>query len=315
MFSAVDVAGHPRDMGLAQGRALAYSVREAAAHRGLATKRRRWPSLAPFTSGPVRSAGVARETIRHYTHLAERMDGVARGAGVPVDTILVLHARTACLGDDAIETQPAVSISAIGLHDSPGVTLARSLPSRLFGDGGIVVRRSSPAVGFESVELAQPWLASSLAGVNAAGLAACMVPLPATSGPVVAGPSPLLLVQECLQRFESVETALDWATSRPAWGFGTLLVADADGARAAVHFEGAKRRHERADEAPLAAGRPERIADALRDAAGSERLLDEKALCPPDEAAAGAWVRLIPTRRSLELRRPGAPREELLVEV
>lgn len=317
MLCVVESAGHPRDMGLDQGRALSAPVRAAAAGAGLPVHRRRLPSLAPFTSGPVRSDGVARETIRHYTHLAERMDGLARGAGVPIDSILSLHAKTACLDTSDLEARPAVAISAIGLQDSPGVTLARSLPGASRLGSSVVVRRSRPAVGFESAEVTVPWLASALAGVNDAGLTACIVPMPSANGEAaLAAPSPILLVQESLQRFESVEAAVDWASSRPAWGFATLLLADADGERAAVCFEGGDRRVERAADAPQAAGRPGRIVDALCEAAAGERVLDEKALCPPDDSAsAQAWVRLVPTRRSLEIKRPSGPREELRVEV
>jgi hypothetical protein len=316
MFFAVEASGHPRDMGLAQGRVLGHAVRERLQRADLPARRRRMPALSAFASGPVRGAGAGRETIRHYTHLAERIDGLARGAGVPVDSVLTLHARTHAMEAGDLETRPAVALAAIGLQDSPGATLARSLPGAGEPGSTLVVRRSRPAVGFESVEVTLPWLVSALAGVNEAGLTACLVPDDRHHAAAARAPSPLLLVQECLQRFESVEAGVDWACSRPASGFATLLLADANGARAAVRYAGEEHRAERAGDAPLVAGRPERLADALREAAGVDRILDEKALCPPDESTSPpAWVRLIPTRRTLELRRPSGPREELLVQV
>jgi len=317
MLLSFEATGHPRDMGRDQGRALAHAIRDHLERAGLPTRRRRRPSLAPFASGPVRGAGTGRETIRHYTHLAERIDGLARGASVPVDSILAMHTGTMAIDQGDTETRAAVALSAVGLEDSPGVTLARSLPGDPIAAASVVVRRSRPAVGFESVEVTLPWLVTSMGGVNEAGLAVCMV-----AGSVDAeatprdGPSPILLVQECLQRFESIAAAVDWSSNRPAWGFATLLLADADGARATVRFAGDVRRVERGDDAPQVAGRPERLADALRESAESTRTLDEKALCPPDDAAASpAYVRLTPTRRTLELHRPANPGESLLVQV
>jgi hypothetical protein len=317
MFFVVDAAGHPRDMGLSQGRLLGHAVGERIRRAGLPGRRRRWPSLAPFASGPVRGTGIGRETIRHFAHLTERMDGLARGAGVPVDSVLSLHGRVCALDGLDVETQPAVALSAVGLQDSPGATLARSLPGAGSPGSTLVVRRSRPAVGFESLEVTLPWLVSSLAGVNEAGLTACFVPVErAAAAPAAAAPPPVLLVQECLQRFESVEAALDWCAHRPVDGWATVLLADANGARARVDFAGAERRAGRAGEAPAVAGGPERLADALREAAAGARILDEKALCPPDDStSSSAWVRLYPNRRTLELRRPAGPRESLSIEI
>jgi len=316
MFFVARTAGHPRDMGHDQGRTLAHAVQSRLQTAGLPLRRRRWPTLAPFTSGSVRGQGVGRETIRHYTHLAERMAGLAQGAGVPLDGVLLLHAGAVALGEGDVETRDAVALSAVGLEDAPGVTIALSVSGASDPGRAAVVRRSRPAVGFESVELTLPWLATALAGVNEAGLAAAIVPVAREPGALPCAPPPILLVQECLQRFTSLDGALDWARRRPAAGFATLLVGDADGARAAVHFAGAARRVERAGLAPQVAGTPARIADALREAAAGSRTLDEKALCPPDDALAPpAYVRIVATRRSLELCRPGTPREELLLQI
>jgi hypothetical protein len=316
MFFAAESSGHPRDMGLDQGRCLEAAIRERVERAGLLARRSRVPSLAAFASGPVRGSGPGREMIRHYPHLAERMDGLARGARVPVDSIIALHSATVAVGMGDVETRPAVAIAALGLEDSPGATLARSLPGSGEPGSTIVVRRSRPAVGFESVELTLPWLVAALCGMNEAGLAACFVsdhPAPGVPDP---GPVPVLLVQESLQRFESVDASIDWACSRPASGFGTLLLADANGSRGSVVFAGRERNATRVADGPLVAGQPERIVDALREAAAGERVLDEKALCPPDDFSnSPAWVRMIPTRRTLEFRRPLGPREELLIQV
>jgi hypothetical protein len=72
--------------------------------------------------------------------------------------------------------------------------------------------------------------------VNEAGLALAVAAHAAPGGSArdTAAP-PLLLVQECLQRFETVSRAIEWCESRPAAG-ATLLIADASGRIAGVEF-------------------------------------------------------------------------------
>jgi hypothetical protein len=107
-----------------------------------------------------------------------------------------------------------------------------------------IVRRSRPEVGFRSVELTLPWLATSVAGVNESGVAAMIAPT-APGGPRTAGtpaPSALLLVQECLQRFRDVTGCIDWCLKRPTSGAASIVVADAAGMLAGVALAGDERR-------------------------------------------------------------------------
>jgi hypothetical protein len=76
--------------------------------------------------------------------------------------------------------------------------------------------------------------------VNEAGLALAAVPGPFEAGACAAPAT--LLVQDCLQRFEGIQAALDWCLGRPAAGRATLLLADASGEVAGVEFTGGERR-------------------------------------------------------------------------
>ncbi|MCH2187322.1 hypothetical protein MK280_15795 [Myxococcota bacterium] len=303
MWTVLDVAGHPRDLGEAQGRLLAPQIQQQP--RALDGSRRPWfPSLRGLTSGSWRGAGVGREMIRHYTHLAERMDGLARGAGVSIDSILALHAEGAASGlESDAASHPPVALSAVDLKGQGGVSLARSLPGDAVVEANFCVRKSRPTVGFASVEIVLPWMCASWAGVNQAGLAACIVPSSGESSKNRSDPSPLLLVQECLQRFESVETAQDWAMNRPAWGWATLLLADASGDRVQVDYEGCQRRDQRALDEPIWVG------DALED----RICLEDRLLSGETDVTEtleqvfsgvqlGNWVLLRPGDRALECR-------------
>ncbi|MFO0691324.1 MAG: hypothetical protein U0900_21675 [Myxococcota bacterium] len=227
MSRTIECAGHPRDMGFAQGRALAEAIRAEVARAGLATRRSRFPSLRPVVSGPLRGRGAGRELFRHFAHQAERLEGLAQAAGLPLDSLLALQLRM-----------------------------------RAAAATVLVVRESRPVVGFRSLELGCAWLVPALAGVNAAGLAV-VADWPATGraedaasrggdrgrDPHEGDAPPLLLVQDCLARFENVAGALDWCRKRPVEGELVLRFGDASGAQARVVVSGRERRAERIDAA------------------------------------------------------------------
>ena len=303
MWTVFDVVGHPRDLGEAQGQRLALQIQEQAC--ALDGTRRPWfPSLRGLTSGVQRGTGVGREVIRHYTHLAERMDGLARGAGVSIDSILALHAKVeATVEESDALLHPEMAVSAVDLNDQGGVILARSLSEASTAEANFCIRKSRPAVGFASVEIVLPWMCTSLAGVNQAGLAACIVPSPGGSSRDQVDPSPLLLVQECLQRFESVETAQDWAMNRPAWGWATLLLADASGDRVQVDYAGDQRRDQRALDEPVWAGASLGDQSPLEDRLLSgEADINQTLESVSSESQVADWVLLRPACRVLECR-------------
>lgn len=215
----LECGGDPRAMGRAQGRACRSRVREA-----LPEGRRRSPlSLRRLASGGVLESRAGLELIRHYTHLAERMDGLARGAGVSFDSVM-----RACLGNgSAREDEPAPlsqSAESVGRCDSGAAWLVRTLPS----GAPWLVRRSVPEVGFASLEVTLPWLAHGVAGVNEHGVVAMLCA--SLRSPDAQQAPGALLVQECLQRFREVDGCLDWCRKRPSAAGATLLLGDARGA-------------------------------------------------------------------------------------
>ncbi len=228
MWNLIDCSGHPRDLGFDQGLALRSVIRERVAAAGLPLRRSRWPRLSAFASGRVRGRGPAREMIRHFTHLAERADGLARGADVPLDSLLRLLERP------ETDKVPTLGASIGNFQGTHGAGLLQTLPGL-----HSLVRRSRPEVGFASVEVSAAWHVSALAGINEAGLAISWVPAspePGSPAPVQdVRSSPLppagLLVQDCLQRFEDVEAAIGWSMNSPAAGEASILMAAASASR------------------------------------------------------------------------------------
>ena len=214
MSESIVCTGHPRDMGFAQGRALRAVIEAAVARAGLSTHRSRWPSLRPLVSGPLRGSGAGRALFRHFAHQAERLEGLAQAASLPLDSLLELQLRRGESGAEA----------------------------------AWLVRESRPVVGFRSLDVTLPWLVPAMAGLNEAGLAvlaqASDAAMDANSLRRVGDAPPFLLVQDCLARFEHLAGAVDWCRKRPVEGEQTLLLGDASGARARVEFRGSERRVE-----------------------------------------------------------------------
>lgn len=231
MIPEVECAGAPRDLGLAQGRSCAGAVRRGAPRVG-------W--LARLRPSPER-ARLDRELWRHHPQVAERLRGLALGAGVPAADLLA--ALTEDTGD-----APVLALERAGDRSggSPGgPLLARLLPG--LGSARAqeewVLRRSRPDPGFASLELTRPWLPAATAGVNETGLAVVASGFFPDAGAGRHHEAPgSLLVQGALQRFATAAGAAEWLLRRPGGGRGSVVAADASGRTVGVAFDGADRR-------------------------------------------------------------------------
>jgi hypothetical protein len=275
LSEALDCEGAPRDLGLDQGRACAQALRRRFAGLGFASRAR-----LRLGRGGAATRQLARELARHLPHQFETLQGLARGARVPA--LWLLEELAAELAREA-QARPLALASA-----APAL-LARTV------DGPWLLRRSRPEGLFASLELARPWRSGALAGVNERGLAALALAGAAGAG----GPPAALLVQDCLERFETLEGALAWCGHRPAGGRALLFFADARGEAAALEIEGAQRRVLRPSAGALAAGgaagAAAELVKRLAEAAPADAA-QLAALCPQPAVA------LDPARRSLALQ-------------
>ena len=231
------------------------------------------------------------------------MSGIARGARVPLSSLMEEVVASVYASPDHPLTSPAVAVAA--LDDEGAVVIARGFAPEL----PWVVRASKPEVGFRSVEITLPWLVGGLAGVNEAGIAVVAGAPSATptgAGAGAAAAPAWLLVQECLQRFDSLEGSLDWCLRRPSAGNYSLLLSDASGEVAVVEVSrGTRRIQYRGSGHAVAGGCPaaeaslrKRIAQA--EAFSADWLASDAVV---GRAAAQVWLR--PDAAALEWRAPG----------
>lgn len=228
-------SGAPRDLGLDQGRFFRDEIRRVlASHRASALARLRF-ALAP----PAAARAALRETRRFFPHMAERTAGLARGAGVSPLALALLSALPEPRLDDALR------IVATGR--GPGI--ARAILSSAL----VVLRESAPDSDYRSLEFVEAARIAPWVGVNehglAVGVSAMAAGLRAESD--CAAPA-ALLAQDCLQRFDRVEKALEWIERRPAGGSARIALADASGASALIEVDGASRKRIESAESPLA---------------------------------------------------------------
>ncbi len=234
-------AGAPRDIGLDQGRGCRDEIRADARARGFAAAvdlRSRLCALRRDDS-PARTA-FARDLARHFPHLAERVDGLAAGAGVaPAALIDALATELGADAPDALRCEGGVA--------GAGLELRVASPWPLTG---FVVRQCTPDGGYPNLSFARPAHVGGLAAVNDRGLAGVAIPLAAPARDERCVAPGLLLLEQCIERLDSVEKALDWCEHRPGGGRALLVFRDAAGASAALEIDGAERH--RSDAAPAA---------------------------------------------------------------
>jgi hypothetical protein len=262
---AVHCAGAPRDLGLDQGQALGAHVRDGlrnASGSGLGRLREWLPGS--------RSARAWRDLKAYFPHHAERALGLSLGARVPTRA-LVARLAELLAGDGGLA-------AGVGLERSEHALLARSFGPGLDADE-LVVRHSAPDNDYRTVELAPVWSVASAIGVNEHGLAATATALPAAD-PLLRGCAApaALLVQDVLQRFDTVEKAVEWALRRPAGGCASLLLADASGRVGGVAIEGRKRRVIGEGQAFVTGFGPAAAAASLEKSLAETRALDAAAL-------------------------------------
>ncbi len=265
--SALVCSGAPRDLGLDQGLHFREVIR-AEVGRSLRPEGSTRPLSSLTSRGPTVARAV-RDTRRFFPHMAERAEGIALGARTSNSDVAALLARDCLAGRETV-----VGVRARGDGSAVWVALATEREAPLF------LRQSQPENDYRSLEVGIPWRVPALAGVNQHGLAVAVGGLASSSASLAHCAAPAaLLVQDCLQRFDRVDKAVEWCERRSAGGDVSILLGDAEGALARVDLEGDRRRvHRDTDGILLGAGEPARVASVEKACRAGQRL-DAEALC------------------------------------
>lgn len=239
----IDCAGTPAEMGRAQGLALAPAIRAArgalAGLEAFQLTRPAWlPGFLHLALAERRAAAALGPALAAAApDHAARLTAMAEASGVGLGTLLLLNGaeplmssvarRTAAPGDRA--AVPLGACTAAGFQDLGGEpAVARNFDYLGALAPFFLLRRSRPAGGLAALEFIAAPLSGAVDGINEAGLAVtydyAYVVEDCAPAPTVS-----MLIQQALARFARAAEAAEWLASRPRWGAGLLMLADAGG--------------------------------------------------------------------------------------
>ncbi|MBM4036689.1 MAG: hypothetical protein FJ291_33570 [Planctomycetes bacterium] len=245
----VDVVceGGPREMGVAQGAALRERIagaRDALRQLDAVRKQRPWwmPWGVFFGLAERKAEGMLGKALaRHSPEMAQRLAGMAEGAGVSQGALCLLNAAEVLLSSvrDVTTVPPAAACSAVAVRGSRSATgepvIAHNFDYLPVVQPFYILRESRPSSGLRSLDFTVAPMCGTIDGMNERGLCVVMnYAFPVDSGP--AGVPNSMVIAEALARCGTVAEAADWVLSRPRWGGGLLMLADAEGDLASVEL-------------------------------------------------------------------------------
>ena len=221
---------------------------------------------------------LQRDLRRHFPHFAERNEGMEE-AGLARRALLT-HLLQFRDGPSALRAGrgeiggqlPSAGGDPPQRGEAERSHTARARPPTGSGFDTWWIRDICGDGSHRAITLAPPWLASGLLGVNERGLVAALQieaplwpPAPASSPSGISEPAPghdaspaamlptpsraeadiaapaFLLLDQCLERWDTAETALRWCATRPGNGRVLFVFADAAGCRGALYANGSDR--------------------------------------------------------------------------
>jgi hypothetical protein len=208
--SSIRCEGAPRDLGLDQGRACRDAIR---ADLG---------ALAHPHPDPL----LVRDLARYFPHLDERVSGLAQGAGTARDGLIALAASELV---ECGRLRVANDGTAVALRTDAAPPT------------GWIVRHTHAEGGYANLTVTRPGLVFAIAGVNEHGLAGAVATIGAIRADERWRVPGALLLEQCIERLDAVEKALEWCERRPGGGCALLVFCDASGASAALQIDAEKR--------------------------------------------------------------------------
>ena len=240
--------GSPRDMGFAQGEALretiavAYdSLRELEAFQLM---RPWWLPFAAFRRAASRkAAGQFREPLaKDCPEMVQRLLGMADGARITPEALYLMNGLEAylCNMSDCLSAAAVASAcSAVAMRGSRSAdgmpVIARNFDYLPLIQPFYSLRSCQPTGGFRSLEFTIAPMCGAIDGMNEEGL--CITYNYAyAAGPTEPAAPISMAICEAMARCRNVQEAADWICSRPRFGAGILMLADAEGDLASLEL-------------------------------------------------------------------------------
>jgi isopenicillin-N N-acyltransferase-like protein len=214
----VEVAGTDFELGLQQGHRLAHLISLSAGRANQWADRTRESVLDA-------SRRIEATLLTRFPHLVREMQGIADGAGLPYEEILLLN-----VGYDTRSDRPEAArhCTAIGLPDTAeGPLVAKTDDVAIDERQFEVFFRVRPHHGHAFIHYAFAGTVWDQGGINEAGLALAMTGLGPAGPRNHRGLPSLLFLREVLLRCSDVAEALTFAEEHPLRGHGcSMTMAD-----------------------------------------------------------------------------------------
>jgi hypothetical protein len=233
--------GSSLKMGQAQGEQLREKIRRAP---GILAElygfRMLQPAWMPYGMYRRVSENRARRFLevplkRDFPEAYLRMRGIWEESGAGIGLLHLFHALEPMLSDVSrcAIVPPFAACSAVAVRGRRSSTqepiIARNFDYLPLVQPLYTLRESTPDIGFRSLDFTIAPFAGTVDGVNEKGL--CIAYNYAYVNDFSGeGTAPIsIAIAEALQRCATVAEAADWIGSRPRWGGGILMLADAAG--------------------------------------------------------------------------------------
>jgi len=249
----VDVvcAGHATARGEAQGRVLREAIVGASETiqrlEAFRLTRPWWlPERWHLRLADHRACAALRGGLSHAAPVAwQRLEAMSRASGVSLARLALLNALEPVLADLSGSTttgaESGCSAIAVGAERTGGLgpILAHNFDYLPLVQPFYAVRDERPSDGLRALQFFVAPQAGMVDGINAAGLAATYNYAYTTDlGPP--GPTLSMRLADVLATCRTVAEAVHSLTTKPRWGSGLVMLADADGAIASVELSSSR---------------------------------------------------------------------------
>jgi hypothetical protein len=233
--------GDPLEMGSAQGQNLKEKIHLSpgvlAQLHGFRMQQPAWMPYALYRRVcESRAARFLEDPLRRDFPAAHlRLKGISEQSEMSMSLLYLLHALEPMLSDvSGCAAVPAfAACSAVAVRGRRSATdtavIARNFDYLPLVQPLYTIRKSIPRSGFRSIDFTMAPFSGTVDGVNEEGL--CITYNYAYVNDFCGkGTAPIsIAIAEALQHCSTVSEAADWIISRPRWGGGILMLADADG--------------------------------------------------------------------------------------
>ena len=233
--------GDPFAMGQAQGRSCRakLSLLDSLLPRleGLRLARPRWLPYRLFLRFcEVRATRMVRKPLlRDDRDSHARLEGISGGSGVRLRLLYLINALECLMASPRRCTvnPPLGACSAVAVRGSRSATggalIARNFDYLPLVQPLYTLRESRPAGRYRSLDFTMAPLAGAVDGINERGLCITYDYGFAIDDGQGSGPPISASISAALERCATVAEAAELIQSRPRWGGGLLMLADADG--------------------------------------------------------------------------------------